>query len=45
MADNLVTVMTFKHSMEAQLAKNLLEGEGIASVVTGEFSSDISPSV
>jgi hypothetical protein len=41
MADNLVTVMTFKNSFEAQLAKNLLEDESITSVVTGEFSSDL----
>jgi rubrerythrin len=41
MADKLVTVMTFNQSFEAQLAKNLLENEGIVSVVTGEFSSDI----
>ncbi len=41
MADKLVTVMTFNQSFEAQLAKNLLENEGITSVLTGEFSSDI----
>ncbi len=41
MADKLVTVMTFNNSFEAQLAKNLLENEGITSVVTGEFSSDV----
>jgi rubrerythrin len=41
MADKLVTVMTFNNSFEAQLAKNLLENEGIVSVVTGEFSSDV----
>lgn len=41
MSDKLATVMTFNNSFEAQLAKNLLENEGIVSVVTGEFSSDI----
>ena len=41
MSDSLVTVMTFHSSFEAQLAKNLLENEGIASTLTGELSSDI----
>jgi hypothetical protein len=41
MSDKLVTVMTFSRSFEAQLAKNMLENEGIASVVTGELSSDL----
>jgi hypothetical protein len=41
MADKLVTVMTFNHSFEAQLAKNLLENEGIVSMVTGELSADV----
>jgi hypothetical protein len=41
MADKLVTVMTFDQSFEAQLAKNLLENEGITSVVCGEYSSNI----
>lgn len=41
MTDKLVTVMTFQNSFEAQLAKNLLENEGIVSTVTGELSSDV----
>jgi hypothetical protein len=41
MSKALVTVMTFDHSFEAQLAKNLLENEGIASTLTGELSSDL----
>lgn len=41
MSDKLVTVMTFNNSFEAQLAKNLLENDGIVSVVTGELSSDV----
>lgn len=41
MSDKLVTVMTFNNSFEAQLAKNLLENEGIVSTVTGELSSDV----
>jgi hypothetical protein len=41
MADKLVTVMTFSQSFEAQLAKNLLENEGIASAVSGEYSTDM----
>ncbi|MGH7174211.1 MAG: DUF2007 domain-containing protein, partial [Gemmataceae bacterium] len=41
MTDKLVTVMNFNNSFEAQLAKNLLENEGIASIVSGELSADV----
>jgi hypothetical protein len=41
MADTFVTVMTFHQSFEAQLAKNLLDNEGIASVLSGEQMSDL----
>ncbi len=41
MADKLVTVMTFNQSFEAQLAKNLLENEGIECMVGGALSSDV----
>jgi hypothetical protein len=41
MADKFVTVMTFNQSFEAQLAKNLLENEGIESVMSGELTSDV----
>jgi hypothetical protein len=33
--------MTFSNSFEAQLAKNLLENEGITSTMSGELSSDV----
>jgi hypothetical protein len=33
--------MTFSNSFEAQLAKNLLENEGITSIMSGELSSDV----
>lgn len=41
MADNFVKVMTFNQSFEAQLAKNLLENEGIESLMSGEHTSDV----
>jgi hypothetical protein len=41
MTDKLVTVMNFSNSFEAQLAKNLLENEGITSTLSGELSSDV----
>jgi hypothetical protein len=42
MSDHLVTVQHFGNSFEAQLAKNLLENEGITSVVmSGELSQDV----
>ena len=41
MSDKFVTVATFNKSFEAQLAKNLLENEGIESLVGGGFSSDV----
>ena len=40
MSDKFVTVATFNQSFEAQLARNLLENEGITSIVGGEFASD-----
>lgn len=43
MADTFVTVMTFHQSFEAQLAKNLLEDEGIASILSGELTADMLP--
>lgn len=41
MSDRLVSVMNFGNSFEAQMAKNLLEREGITSTVTGELASDL----
>lgn len=41
MSDKFVTVATFNQSFEAQLARNLLENEGITSMVGGEFASDV----
>lgn len=41
MTDKFVTVMTFNQSFEAQLAKNLLENEGIESLMSGEHTSDV----
>jgi hypothetical protein len=41
MAENFVTVATFNQTYEAQLAKNLLENEGIAGLMSGEFTSDV----
>jgi hypothetical protein len=43
MADKFVTVATFHRSFEAQLAKNLLEEEGIASTLSGELTADMLP--
>jgi hypothetical protein len=43
MADNFVTVATYAQSFEAQMAKNLLENEGIASIVSGEVTADMLP--
>ena len=43
MAENFVTVATFHRSFEAQMAKNLLENEGIPSIVSGEITADILP--
>ncbi len=43
MSDKFVTVMTFHQSFEAQLAKNLLEDEGIASILSGELTADMLP--
>lgn len=41
MSDKFITVATFNKGFEAQLAKNLLENEGIASMVGGAISSDM----
>jgi hypothetical protein len=41
MSDNFITVATFNKTFEAQLAKNLLENEGIESIMGGAFSSDV----
>lgn len=43
MSDQFVTVMTFHQSFEAQLAKNLLEDEGIDSMLSGELTADMLP--
>jgi hypothetical protein len=43
MSDKFVTVATFNRSFEAQLAKNLLEDEGITSNVSGELTADMLP--
>ncbi|MGH7227094.1 MAG: putative signal transducing protein [Gemmataceae bacterium] len=43
MTDRFITVATFNRSFEAQLAKNLLENEGIASIVSGDITSDVLP--
>lgn len=43
MSENFVTVATFHRSYEAQLAKNVLEEEGIASTVSGEVTADMLP--
>ncbi len=43
MSDQFVTVMTFNRSFEAQLAKNLLENEGIESMLAGELTADVLP--
>jgi hypothetical protein len=41
MSDKFVTVQTFNNSFQAQLAKNLLENEGIESMVSGELAQDV----
>lgn len=43
MSENFVTVATFHRSFEAQLAKNALEEEGIASTLSGELTADMLP--
>lgn len=40
MTDEFTKVATYNQSFEAQLAKNLLENEGIDSVLAGELTSD-----
>jgi Putative prokaryotic signal transducing protein len=41
MANNLVTVATFSNSLEANLAKQLLEAEGIRSYLANESTVDL----
>lgn len=41
MADQFITVATFHKTFEAQLAKNLLENEGIEAMMNGAFASDM----
>ncbi len=43
MSGKFVTVMTFNQGFEAQLAKNLLENEGIDSMMNGELTADMLP--
>jgi hypothetical protein len=43
MSETFVTVATFHRTAEAQLAKNLLEEEGIASTLSGELTADMLP--
>jgi rubrerythrin len=43
MADTFVKVATFNQSFEAELAKNLLENEGITSLVSGAITADMLP--
>lgn len=43
MSDNFVTVATYNRSFEAQLAKNLLEDEGILATLAGELTADTLP--
>jgi hypothetical protein len=40
MAGKLVTVMTFNQHIEAHMAKNYLESEGISSIIAGELTSE-----
>jgi hypothetical protein len=41
MSDQFVTVATYNRSFEAQCAKNLLENEGIESMLSGEITADV----
>jgi hypothetical protein len=41
MSDKFVTVAKYNNNFEAQLAKNLLENEGLECIIGGAFSSDI----
>jgi hypothetical protein len=43
MTEQFVTVATFHRTAEAQLAKNLLEEEGIASILSGDLTADMLP--
>ncbi len=40
MSDRLVTIASFAFTPEAQMAKNLLESEGIPAIVAGELTAD-----
>ncbi|MHC4478174.1 MAG: putative signal transducing protein [Planctomycetota bacterium] len=41
MGDRLVTIARYGDSLEANLAKQLLDGHGIKSVVTGEHAANV----
>ncbi len=41
MADRLVTVATYSLSTEAQLARNMLEAEGIQAILSGELATTL----
>jgi hypothetical protein len=41
MTDEFTKVATYNQSFEAQLAKNLLENEGIPAILSGELTSDV----
>ncbi|HEY7330914.1 MAG TPA: hypothetical protein VH592_24955 [Gemmataceae bacterium] len=43
MSEKFVTVATYNRTPEAHLAKNLLEEEGIASMLSGELTADMLP--
>src|SRR5262249_28610131 len=43
MAEQFVTVATFHRTSEAQLAKNLLQEEGIESIISGDITADMLP--
>jgi hypothetical protein len=43
MDEQFVTVATYHRTSEAQLAKNLLEEEGIASILSGDLTADMLP--
>jgi hypothetical protein len=43
MSEEFIKVATFHRSFEAQMAKNLLEEEGIASILSGEITADMLP--
>jgi hypothetical protein len=43
MTEQFVTVATYNRTAEAQLAKNLLQEEGIASMFSGDLTADMLP--